>query len=117
MGMLQDIDTRMAIVTARGPRVRGYKSSVDEQLRVVALRAARVQFATAEPGDLIKVADQLFDWLKHGPRVSEEEIFDRVDALCKQGTHVLTACESVGVEPLVYFDISKKILASRNANT
>ena len=48
------------------PQVEPRHLNGDAKLRATALRAARVQFTAASPLDLIKAAEQLYLWLKHG---------------------------------------------------
>ena len=55
------------------PQVAARQTSEDAKLRMTALRAARVQFTAASPMDLIKAAEQLYLWLKHGESPSADE--------------------------------------------
>lgn len=52
------------------PRVSARHSSADAHLRVAALRAVRMQFAATDPMELIKAAEQVYQWLKQSDTVS-----------------------------------------------
>lgn len=43
----------------------------DQQLRAKALSAARIQFTGRSPRDLADAAEELYQWMKHGPRAPE----------------------------------------------
>lgn len=40
----------------------------DQMLRAKALSAARIQFSGRSPSDLAQAAEELYQWMKHGPR-------------------------------------------------
>lgn len=56
------------------PQVAARQTGEDSKLRMTALRAARVQFSAASPTDLIKAAEQLYLWLKHGESPEHEPL-------------------------------------------
>ena len=44
------------------------QENLDQQLRSKALSAARIQFSGRSPSDLAQAAEELYQWMKHGPQ-------------------------------------------------
>ena len=44
------------------------KENLDQMLRAKALSAARIQFSGRSPSDLAQAAEELYQWMKHGPQ-------------------------------------------------
>lgn len=66
------------------------QENLDQQLRSKALSAARIQFTGRSPSDLAHAAEELYQWMKHGPRaqapLSPQDMFNLgLKALLDQG--------------------------------
>lgn len=44
------------------------KENLDQMLRAKALTVARIQFSGQSPSDLAQAAEELFQYMKHGPQ-------------------------------------------------
>lgn len=86
----------------------------DEALRVMAMRTVRVQFTTATLAELIAMAEEVYQWLKHGRRpVNEAAIIDKVHEIRRaENVHLFEACKKAGVAPQDFMAMVERQLAA-----
>lgn len=76
----------------------------DQQLRAKALSTARIQFSGYSPQDLTRAAEELYQWMKHGPRaptpLDPQERFNlELRALLDQGYEPFEALTMLRGQP------------------